>query len=219
MHLRNVFIGSLATAALFVAGSHEALAQTGQTVQIGSPTAQVLSRPNAGGDLLLTANEGDRLDLLNREGEWYWVMLPRDVYGASRAGWIHGAAVAGSEFRAAAEQKAFEEAQAKAEKELQKIERQQAKEAAEEARRLKQTQDAAAKDDAARAKQQDAEAREAAEENRRLRDAADQLDKARREYENSIKSAQPPATSRSVPHEAVVSRSVAAADFGEAVQP
>ncbi len=223
MHLRNLIIGSIA--AVFASGSpvgpvsHVALAQTDGRVSIGSPTAKVLSRRDPKAEVLLTANAGDRFVFLNTEGEWFWVMLPPDAHGGSRAGWIHGTDVEGSEYRAAAEQRALEAAQAKAEKELQKIERQHAKEAAEEARRLKQTQDAAAKDAALRAKQEEAEAREASEESRRLRQAAEQLERARREYEHSIKNAAPPPTSRVAPQESIVTRSVAAADFGETVRP
>lgn len=222
MHLRNLIVGSLATVALFAPGTHdEALAQTDASIRIGSPTAKVVSRRQAGADVLLTASAGDGFEVLNREGEWYWVMLPPDAHGGRRSGWIHGGDVEGSEFRAAAQQKALDEAQAKAEKELQKIERQHAREAADEARRLKQTQEAAAKDAALRAKQQEVEAREAAEENRRLRQAAEQLEKARREYENSIKSAAVPSSTSTyiLPLETISTRSVAASDFGETVQP
>ncbi len=221
MHLRNLIVGSLATVALFAPGTYQALAQTEATIRIGSPTAKVVSRRQPGADVLLTASAGDGFEVLNREGEWYWVMLPPDAHGGRRSGWIHGGDVEGSELRAAAQQKALDEAQAKAEKELQKIERQHAKEAAGEARRLKQTQEAAAKDAALRAKQQEVEAREAAEENRRLRQAAEQLEKARREYENSIKSAAVPSSTstRIGPQELIATRSVAAADFGESVHP
>lgn len=224
MHLRNLIVGSLATVALFGPGTHEALAQTEATIRIGSPTAKVVSRRQPGADVLLTASAGDGFGVLNREGEWYWVMLPPDAHGGRRSGWIHGGDVEGSEFRAAAQQKALDEAQVKAEKELQKIERQHAKEAADEARRLKQTQEAATKDAARRAKQQEAEAKAEAKEdregNRRLRQAAEQLEKARREYENTIKSAVPPSTSTRIgPQELIATRSVAASDFGETVQP
>lgn len=221
MHLRNLIVGSLATVALFAPGTHQALAQTDARIRIGSPTAKVVSRRQPGADVLLTASAGDGFEVLNREGDWYWVMLPPDAHGGRRAGWIHGGDVEGSEFRAAAQQKALDEAQAKAEKELQKIERQHAREAADEARRLKQTQEAAAKDAALRAKQQEVEAREAAEENRRLRQAAEQLEKARREYENSIKSAAVPSSTSTyiLPLETISTRSVAASDFGETVQP
>jgi flagellar biosynthesis GTPase FlhF len=206
VHLRNLIVGSLATVALLAPGRLDAQAQTEGTIRIGSPTAKVMSRRNAGGSVMLTAHEGDTFALLNREEEWYWVMLPADIHGGRTAGWIHGTDIEGSEYRAAAEQKALEEAQAKAAKELQKIERERAKEAA-------------AKDAALRAKQQEVEARQAAEESRRLREAAEQLEKARREYENSIKGAVPPSTSQIMPQESIVTRSVAAADFGESLLP
>lgn len=229
MHLRNLVVGSLATVALLAPGRLEAQSQPGGTVRIGSPTAKVMSRRHAGGEVVLTAHEGDTFELLNREESWYWVMLPVDIHGGRASGWIQGTDIEGSEYRAAAEQKALEEAQAKAAKELQKIERERAKADAEEARRqakadaeearqMKLTQEAAAKDAAQRAKQQEIEARQAAEESRRLREAAEQLERARREYENSIKGAVP-TTSQSVPQESIAVRSVAAADFGESVLP
>jgi hypothetical protein len=228
VHFRNLIAGSLATVALFAPGQLEAQSQTG-AIRIGSETAKVMSRREAGAEVLMTVHEGDAFDLLNREGEWYWVMLPLDMHGVRRAGWVHGTNIEGSEYRAAAEQRALEEANAKAAKELQKIERERAKVAAEEARALKQTQEAAAreaavrakqeeKEAAQRAKQQEIEARQAAEESRRLREAAEQLERARREYENSIKGAVP-TTSHVVPEHTIATRSVAAADFGESVLP
>ncbi len=218
MQLRSLVIGSLATLAMLAPGEAGAQSTTGTVIRIGSETAKVVSRQGRPVMVLLTAHEGDTFELLNREADWYWVMLPPDIHGGRRSGWVHGADVEGSEYRAAAEQRALDEAQAKAAKELQKIEKEQAKAAAEEARYLKQTQEAAAKDEAERAKQEELAARQATEESKRLRDAAEQLEKARREYQNSIRGAVP-VTSHDAPPETIATRSVAAADFGESVQP
>ena len=42
----------------------------------------------AGGDVLVVVEPGTMLDVLDKDGDWYWVVTPRDVHGTRRAGWI-----------------------------------------------------------------------------------------------------------------------------------
>jgi outer membrane protein OmpA-like peptidoglycan-associated protein len=44
--------------------------------------------PHIESDVLLTAEPGTRLEVLDRERAWYWVVTPRDDHGTRRTGWI-----------------------------------------------------------------------------------------------------------------------------------
>ncbi len=50
--------------------------------------ANVYQRPETGADVLAVVPEGTILEVLKRDGDWYWVMLPRDAYGTRRGGYI-----------------------------------------------------------------------------------------------------------------------------------
>jgi outer membrane protein OmpA-like peptidoglycan-associated protein len=38
--------------------------------------------------VLAEAPPGTTLDVLHRDGDWYWVVLPRDSYGTRKGGWV-----------------------------------------------------------------------------------------------------------------------------------
>jgi len=50
--------------------------------------ANVYERPRTSSDVIMVAPEGMLLDVMKREGAWYWVYLPRDPNGTRRAGYI-----------------------------------------------------------------------------------------------------------------------------------
>ncbi len=56
-----------------------------------NPSALVVSRPSIKSPTLLTASPGTLLEVLDQEGEWYWVLLPPNPRGSRFAGWIHSA--------------------------------------------------------------------------------------------------------------------------------
>ncbi len=64
-----------------------AFAQT-QRLRVKIGPANVYERPRTDSDVFMVAPEGTVLDVLGREGEWYWVLLPADGNGQRRAGYV-----------------------------------------------------------------------------------------------------------------------------------
>ena len=50
--------------------------------------ATLMSRPGTNGAALAVVSSETVLELINREHDWLWVLLPRDENGTRRAGWI-----------------------------------------------------------------------------------------------------------------------------------
>lgn len=50
--------------------------------------APVYQRPQTSSAVMMTAPEGTVLEVIKRDGDWYWVVLPRDQYGTRRGGYI-----------------------------------------------------------------------------------------------------------------------------------
>ena len=88
MLLRSLLTGLMATAALLGPLGRDASAQAA-TVRTSSPKAAVTRHQNARSEVVAPAPPGTVLDVLERDGEWYWVLLPRDENGTRRQGYIH----------------------------------------------------------------------------------------------------------------------------------
>jgi hypothetical protein len=190
VRLQTLIVASMA--GLAAAGA-PALAQDTAKIRVGSPTAEVLSRPQARSEVMTTAVSGTVLDLLARDGDWHWVVLPPDAYGTRRTGWLHARDVEG-----AVERDARRSERSGSEEDAAEVEERNAKRAAEEERKANEAASRAAakqaKDDAKRAKAEAKAAAEAAKraaeearraeaEDRRVKKAEEDLQKARREYE------------------------------------
>lgn len=75
-----------------------AFAQSSPSVRVTNDETDITSRTHGNGDMLMTATRGTTLTVIDTEGDrysprrsnWYWVLLPRDWWGAQRAGWISG---------------------------------------------------------------------------------------------------------------------------------
>lgn len=75
-----------------------AFAQSSPLVRVTNEETEITSRTHAQGDVLMIATRGTALTVIDTEGDrytprrsnWYWVLLPRDWWGAQRAGWISG---------------------------------------------------------------------------------------------------------------------------------
>ncbi len=65
-----------------------AFAQDTQRLRVKLGPANVYERPRTSADVLMVAQEGTIFDVLNREGTWYWVLLPPDGNGMRRGGYI-----------------------------------------------------------------------------------------------------------------------------------
>lgn len=210
---RYLIAGLIAFLTVFGAGARAAYAQLETTtVRIEKPDAVVRARPSVKSDVVAPAPVGTVLALLDREDDWLWVLLPPDVNGTRRPGFVRTSDLqvptadeasprpdkAGSgkkdtdEGRRAKPQQADEARRLKQEqaeegrrlKQAQTEELRRAKQQAEEERRLKQQQGAEEK----RLQQQQAEADRRqkqlqVEEDRRLEKVKRDLDKAKQDFE------------------------------------
>jgi hypothetical protein len=59
-----------------------------ENVRIKVGPANVYERPRTTSDVIMTVQEGIVLEVLSREGDWYWVVLPPDGNGTRRSGYV-----------------------------------------------------------------------------------------------------------------------------------
>jgi hypothetical protein len=65
-----------------------AAAQDVSTVRVTAETADIRSRASRTADVLTTSPADTVYVALDKVGDWFWVLLPRDENGTERAGWI-----------------------------------------------------------------------------------------------------------------------------------
>jgi uncharacterized protein YgiM (DUF1202 family) len=70
-----------------------ALAAGPATGTIAVNEAMVMSRPTQKSRVVSTVSSQTIVDILDREGEWLWIVLPPDANRTRRAGWIPAAAL------------------------------------------------------------------------------------------------------------------------------
>src|SRR5690242_15769612 len=63
-------------------------AEDHQTVRLVGPTAVVLGQPSSKSEEISVANREAAFEVIDRDGEWYWVVLPADTNGTRRTGWV-----------------------------------------------------------------------------------------------------------------------------------
>jgi hypothetical protein len=63
-------------------------AMAGSSDRVVSTPVPVLEQPRRGADVVMIAQRGTVLEVVGRENEWCWVLLPPDQYGTRRAGWL-----------------------------------------------------------------------------------------------------------------------------------
>jgi hypothetical protein len=90
---RRVATGLIAAVALLGPRALEAGAQAQGTIRVVSPNAAVMRRANLKGDVVAPAPPGTVLEVIDLEGDWYWVMLAPDSNGSRRPGWIRASDV------------------------------------------------------------------------------------------------------------------------------
>lgn len=193
MRPHSLILGLLAAVALVGPLAGTGRAQEPTRIRIGSPTAPAMSRESTSSDLVMTLSAGTELEVLGRENDWFWVVLPADGYGTSRAGWVHAGNVDGAVLRRApkvkedraarAEQRAAAKAARKAEKASAMAARNAEKAALRSARDEAAAARRTAKANAKAAQVAAREAKKAEADERRVRRAAEELEKARRDYE------------------------------------
>jgi hypothetical protein len=59
------------------------------TLRVVKDTASVRSRPAPLSEVRQETTRGMLLEAVDRQDDWYWVMLPADGHGTRRPGWIH----------------------------------------------------------------------------------------------------------------------------------
>jgi hypothetical protein len=86
MVLRNVMAGLIASAGL-LAWAPSASADLVMVRVVGTDVA-VKSRPSRMADTLAKPQADTVLEVLDKEGSWFWVLITRDNHGTQRAGWV-----------------------------------------------------------------------------------------------------------------------------------
>lgn len=84
MHMRAAFVAI----ALVQFGALTAAGPALPTVRVVSDQATVFERTDLKSAVMAEAPSGMVFDVLDKEGNWYWVLMPRDTNGTRRPGWI-----------------------------------------------------------------------------------------------------------------------------------
>jgi len=66
----------------------------GTVVTVGASAVAVREKPEKRATCIYTAQPRTELDVLGREGDWYWVVVPPDADGIRRSGWVRVEALA-----------------------------------------------------------------------------------------------------------------------------
>jgi hypothetical protein len=87
---RSLVIGSIAASVLLGATAHadDVHAQFIGTVRVTTETTTVMSRAAVQGEVLMVVSSDSVLDTMDREGDWYWVLLKPDANGTRFPGWV-----------------------------------------------------------------------------------------------------------------------------------
>ena len=86
MVLRSLLV--LLAASAGIVGSSSALTAETVTVRVVSENVSVLSRPSRDAEVMAAVKADALLEVINKEGNWFWVLVDRDNHGTQRAGWI-----------------------------------------------------------------------------------------------------------------------------------
>ena len=82
-------VGILLVLALVLGAAARPLsAQAPAAVRVTARTAQIMSRPSAEAEVVLSADAGTVLNVVDTDGQWYSVLLSPDRSGVRRRGWI-----------------------------------------------------------------------------------------------------------------------------------
>jgi len=209
-HVIASLLASLAVSGLGP-GVRQAHAQVqAPAVRIEKPDIVVRSRPSTKSEVVAPAPAGTELFVMDREENWLWVLLPADINGTRRPGWIRSADLGAPGENPAPAPESRKERNAKKRAEAGEGQAQSQQLTVAENRRLKQEQAAASRqakreaDVERRLKAQQAAEEQRlqkqqvladrrtkaqqAEEDRRLERAKRELEKAKQEFDKVAKS-------------------------------
>jgi hypothetical protein len=86
-----------ATAAIVItfalAAGRDTAAQTLPTLKVVSDSATVRVRPALLSEVVKKVDDGTKLEAIDREDDWYWVILPADEHGTRFPGWVRASDV------------------------------------------------------------------------------------------------------------------------------
>jgi len=68
--------------------AHASFAQRALSVRVIVPAAEIREGADGRSAVTMTAFSGAVFEVLDKVGDWYWVVLPADSHGTRRAGWI-----------------------------------------------------------------------------------------------------------------------------------
>jgi hypothetical protein len=88
---RIVIVGAIS-----VLGGLTVWADTAETIHVARAGVAVMGRPELKSSVMATMTPDVSLDVLDRDGDWFWILLPADHNGTRRAGWVHASDVEGA---------------------------------------------------------------------------------------------------------------------------
>ena len=90
-----VSVGAVIAISVFVPATSAAQAQIPNHVRVTTKSERIWRWLGPQTDVLLVVDQGTTLEVLDfeREKGWYWVVLPPDLHGTRRVGWIRASAV------------------------------------------------------------------------------------------------------------------------------
>jgi opacity protein-like surface antigen len=91
MRALGLIRGAVTLAAVIVGlalGGARALAQKPASVRVVGMHTEVMTRPNAKSEVVMVAVPGTLLEVMDKEGDWYWVMMAPDKDGTRHPGWV-----------------------------------------------------------------------------------------------------------------------------------
>jgi hypothetical protein len=78
---------SLVVGLILAAGASSASAELVMARVLGE-NVSIKTRPSLLSDVMMVVQPDERLEVLGKEGGWFWVLMARDHHGVQRAGWV-----------------------------------------------------------------------------------------------------------------------------------
>lgn len=96
-------VGPLIALALSVPAPSAAQSRIPSYVRVVTPSERVMRWLGPATDVLVVLERGTTLEVLDfdRDKDWYWVVLPPDLHGSRKVGWIRGSGIEPAEPRTA----------------------------------------------------------------------------------------------------------------------
>jgi peptidoglycan-associated lipoprotein len=92
---RSFSVGALAAVAVCVPATTSAQAQIPAHVRVMTKSERIMRWLGPQTDVLLIVDQGTTFEVIDfdQDKDWYWVVLPPDLHGSRKVGWVRGSSV------------------------------------------------------------------------------------------------------------------------------